>query len=99
MRRAETLTWNRIGAKRSELPPNVDLTVEQMTPSVFPILSLVLTGGDNASKLRDYAYYQLAPLIKTFPDVLYTNVSCGDIREIDVIARPNDLLAYGLSAA
>src|SRR6516165_11948851 len=42
MRRAETMTWNRIGAKRSELPPNMELTVEQMTPSVFPIMSLVL---------------------------------------------------------
>src|SRR5256714_342791 len=99
MRQAETLTWNRIGAKRSELPPNVDLTVEQMTPAVFPILSLVLTGGDNAAQLRDYAYYQLAPLIKTIPDVLYANVAGGDIREIEVIARPDDLLAAGLSAA
>src|SRR5207249_2775398 len=39
MRRAETLTWNRIGAVRSQMPPLDDLTVEQMTPSVFPILS------------------------------------------------------------
>src|SRR5262249_3507416 len=77
MRRAETLTWNRIGAIRSELPPTVELTVEQMTPSVFPILSLVLTGGDNPSQLRDYAFYELAPLIKTIPDVLYANVAGG----------------------
>jgi multidrug efflux pump subunit AcrB len=99
MRQAETLTWNRIGARRSELPPNMDLTVEQMTPSVFPILSLVLTGGDSPAQLRDYAYYQLAPLIKTIPDVLYANVAGGDIREIEVIARPDDLLAHGMSAA
>src|SRR5438132_4578806 len=99
MRRAETLTWNRIGAKRSELPPNMELKVEQMTPSVFPILSLVLIGGDNPSQLRDYAYYQLAPLIKTIPDVLYANVAGGDVREIEVIVRPDDLLAHGLSAA
>jgi multidrug efflux pump subunit AcrB len=99
MRAAETLTWNRIGARRSDLPPNVDLTVEQMTPSVFPILSLVLTGGDSPSQLRDYAFYQLAPLIKTVPDVLYANVAGGDVREVEVIARPDDLLAAGLSAA
>src|SRR5262245_17623657 len=67
MRRAETLTWNRIGAIRSQLPPNVDLTVEQMTPSVFPILSLVLTGGDSDAQRRDYAFYQLAPRIKNVP--------------------------------
>jgi multidrug efflux pump subunit AcrB len=99
MRRAEQLTWNRIGAKRSELPPNMELTVEQMTPSVFPIMSLVLTGGDNPAQLRDYAYYQLAPLIKNVPDVLYANVAGGDVREIEVIARPSDLLAHGMSAA
>ena len=100
MRRAEVLTWNRIGAKRSELPPNCDLTVEQMTPSVFPILSLVLTSTDkNKAELHDYAFYQLAPQIKGIPDVLYANVAGGDMREIEVIARPDDLLAHGLSAA
>src|SRR5262245_11044090 len=99
MRRAEQLTWNRIGARRSDLPPNTELTVEQMTPSVFPILSLVLTGGDSPAQLHDYAFYQLAPLIKTVPDVLYANVSGGDVREIEVIVRPDDLLAHGLSAA
>src|SRR5947207_11961667 len=99
MRRAETLTWNRIGSVRSQLPPNVDLTVEQMTPSVFPILSLVLTGGDSPSQLRDYAFYKLAPRIKNVPDVLYANVAGGDLREIEVEARPDDLFAAGMSAA
>src|SRR5213079_169928 len=46
--RAEQQTWNRIGSVRSQLPPETELTVEQMTPSVFPILSVVLTGGDSA---------------------------------------------------
>jgi multidrug efflux pump subunit AcrB len=99
MRRAEELAWNRIGAIRSELPPEVQLTVEQMTPSIFPILSLVLTGGDNSAQLREYAFYELAPQIKTIPDVLYANVAGGDLREIEVETRPNDLLAVGLSAA
>src|SRR5438874_5771886 len=98
MRRAETLTWNRIGAKRSELPPNLDLTGEQMTPSIFPIISVVLSDGDNPAQLRDYAYYQLTPLIRKLPDVLYANVAGGDVREIEVICRPDDLLAHGLSA-
>jgi multidrug efflux pump subunit AcrB len=99
MRRAEQQIWARIGAVRSQLPPNADLTVEQMTPSVFPILSLVLTGGDSPAQRRDYAFYELAPLIKNIPDVLYANVSGGDVREIEVICRPDDLLAHGLSAA
>src|SRR5436309_8071219 len=99
MRRAEQLCWNRISARRSELPSNTELTVEQVTPSIFPILSLVLTGGESPAKLRDYAVYDLAPRIKNIPDVLYANVAGGDVREIEVICRPDDLLAHGLSAA
>jgi multidrug efflux pump subunit AcrB len=99
MVRAEQLVWNRIGARRSDLPPNTELTVEQMTPSVFPIQSVVLTGGDSPAQLRDFAVYDLAPRLKTIPDVLYANVAGGDVREIEVICRPDDLLAHGLSAA
>jgi multidrug efflux pump subunit AcrB len=99
MRRAEQLTWFRIGAARSSLPPDIELTVEQMTPSVFPIMSVVLIGGDNAAQLRDYAFYQLAPSIKNIPDVLFCNIGGGDIREIEVEVRPDDLLAAGLTAA
>jgi multidrug efflux pump subunit AcrB len=100
MRRAEQLTWNRINAARSEMPPDTTLIVEQMTPTVFPILNVVLTGGDSASQLRDYAYYQLAPRIKKCnPDIYLASVTGGDVREIEVICRPDDLLAHGLSAA
>ena len=99
MRRAEQLVWNRIGAARSHMPPDVEMTVEQMTPSVFPIISLVLTGGDSPAQLREYAYYQLAPQIKNIPDVLYANVVGSEMREIEVEVRPEDLLAAGLSAA
>jgi multidrug efflux pump subunit AcrB len=99
MRGAKSDTWNRIGAIRSQLPPNLDLTVEQMTPSVFPIISLALTGGENRAQLRDYAFYQLAPKIKNIPDVYRAEVAGGDLREIVVEARPDDLLAAGMSAA
>lgn len=99
MLQAEQFTWNRLGAARSKLPPDVDLAVERMTPSVFPILSLVLTGGDSPAQLRDFAYFNLAPHIKNIADVLYANVAGGDLREIEVEPRPEALLAAGLSAA
>src|SRR5260370_13125956 len=99
MRWGKAETWNRINAIRSQLPVDVELVVEQMTPSIFPIVSVVLTGGDSPSQLRDYAFYQLAPRIKNIPDVLYANVAGGNLREIEVEPRPDDLLAAGLSAA
>src|ERR1700722_12200015 len=63
MKQATHLTWERIGAAPSSMPADIEFSVEQMTPSVFPILSVVLTGGENRAKLRDYAYYELAPKI------------------------------------
>src|SRR2546423_7099436 len=99
VRRAEQLVWNRIGAARGQMPPGVELAVEQMTPSVFPIISVVLTGSESTSALRDYAIFQLAPQIKNIPDVLYANVAGSELREIEVEVRPDDLLAAGLSAA
>jgi multidrug efflux pump subunit AcrB len=99
MNRVEALTWNRIGSIRSQLPAETDLVVEQMTPSVFPVITVVVTGGDSATDRRDYAFYNLAPLIKTIPDVLRADVTGGDMREIEVEARPGDLLQHGLSAA
>src|SRR4029077_16128709 len=99
MRWAKAETWNRINAVRAQLPPDLELTVEQMTPSIMPIISIVLIGGDSRSQLRDYAFYQLAPRIKNIPDVLYANVAGGNLREIEVICRAAVLLAHGLCAA
>jgi len=99
MHQALQLTWNRIGAARGQMPADIELAVEQMTPSVFPIISVALTGGSTAAQLRDYAFYELAPQIKNIPDVLYANVAGGDIREIEVVVRPESLLAADMSAA
>ncbi len=97
--RAELLAWNRIGAARSSMPPDVELTVERMTPAVFPIMSVVLSGGEGPSQLRDYAFYQFAPRLKNIPDVYRVSVAGGDFREIEVEVKPDALLAAGLSAA
>ncbi len=99
MNQALELVWNHIGAVRSDLPADAGFTVERMTPSINPIMAIALTGGDDPAQLRDYAFYQLAPRLKTVPDVYRVEVSGGDVREVEVIVRPDDLLAHGLSAA
>src|SRR5262249_37666879 len=43
--------------------------------------------------------YDLAPLAKNIPDVYRAEVAGGDVREIEVEARPEALFAAGLSAA
>jgi CzcA family heavy metal efflux pump len=81
----------------AQLPPGTSTIVERVTPSVFPIISFVVTGGRDPSALRDYAYYDLRPRVSRLPDVSYVTVQGGDTREIVVELEPERVVAAGLS--
>jgi CzcA family heavy metal efflux pump len=81
----------------SQLPAGTSTITERQTPSVFPIISFVVTGGRDPSALHDYAYYDLRPRISRIPDVSYVTVQGGDVREILVEVEPESLVAAGLS--
>jgi CzcA family heavy metal efflux pump len=83
----------------AQLPPGTTTITERQTPSVFPIISFVVTGGRDPSALHDYAYYDLRPRISRIPDVSYVTVQGGDIREILVELEPQALAAANLSIA
>ncbi len=83
----------------AQLPPGTSTITERQTPSVFPIISFVVTGGRDPSSLRDYAFYDLRPRIARIPDVSYVTVQGGDVREILIEVEPNALAAAGLSIA
>src|SRR3954464_9879926 len=67
-----------------------------MTPSLFPIVSYNLEGGDPAT-LYDIARYQLKPLISRVPGVGRVDVQGSDVREIEVVADPARLAAQRLT--
>jgi CzcA family heavy metal efflux pump len=83
----------------AQLPPGTTTLTERQTPSIFPIISFVITGGRDPASLHDYAYYDLRPRISRIPDVSYVTVQGGDIREILVEVEPQALVAAGLSIA
>jgi CzcA family heavy metal efflux pump len=83
----------------AQLPPGTTTITERQTPSVFPIISFVVTGGRDPSALHDYAYYDLRPRISRIPDVSYVTVQGGDIREILVEVEPQALASANLSIA
>ena len=64
---------NDVRAKMAEieaqLPPGTSSVVERQSPSVFPIISFVVTGGSDPAALHDYAYYDLRPRIGRLNDV------------------------------
>ncbi len=80
----------------SQLPPGLDVRVERMTPSLFPILSYNLEGGDPAT-LYDIARYQIMPALSGMPGVGRVEVQGTDVREIEVVADPTRLATLGLT--
>ncbi len=86
----------RVSQVTADLPPGLDIQMERMTPSIFPILSYNLEGGDPAT-LYDIARYQIRPLISRVPGVARVDVMGSDIREIEVIADPARLVAQGMT--
>jgi CzcA family heavy metal efflux pump len=89
----------RMAEAGSRLPVGTSTIVERQTPSVFPIISFVVTGGRDPAALHDYAYYDLRPRISRIPDVSYVTVQGGDVREILVEVNPEALVATGISIA
>jgi CzcA family heavy metal efflux pump len=90
---------NRISEARGNLPADLDLAVERLTPASFPMYSIILTGSLPTPELRDYAFYVMRPALARVPGVGRVSVQATDTREIEVVADPDRLLAAGLTVA
>jgi CzcA family heavy metal efflux pump len=96
MDRALQLVRARVNQVQAGLPADVEIEVEQLTPSLFPIVSYNVEGGE-AATLYDLARYEIKPLISRVPGVGRVDVQGSDVREIEVIADPARLVAHGLT--
>src|SRR5262249_19155998 len=62
------LVQARVNEIRGQLPPELEIQIERLTPSLFPILSYNLEGGDPPT-LYDIARYQIKPIFSRVPGV------------------------------
>ena len=94
MHRAEQLVWNRIGSVRSDLPPDVELHGRADDAVRLPHH---VGGADRRREPRPAARLRLLPSgaarSRTSRTCYRAEVAGGDLREIEVIVRPADLLA------
>jgi multidrug efflux pump subunit AcrB len=97
MRYSLQLMQGKADEVRGELPAGTTLVVERMTPSLFPIFSVNVTGGLPPADLRDLAVYQLRPLLSRVPGVADVEVLASEEREISVIVDPDRLNAAKLT--
>jgi CzcA family heavy metal efflux pump len=86
----------RVNEIRGDLPANLDIEIERLTPSLFPVLSYNVEGGEPA-RLYDIARYQIKPLISRVPGVGRVDVMGSDVAEVEVVADPARLAAQGMT--
>jgi len=82
---------------RDELPEGTQVDVARVSPTVFPVFSLILNGDVPGADLRDEAYYVLRPLISRVPGVGVIEVQATDTRQIQVVVDPEKMVSRRIS--
>ena len=88
---------NRVSEIRGELPSEAVLTVDRLTPAVFPVFILSVTGSLATADLNDYATYVVRPELARVRGAGRIEVLASDTREVEVILDPTKLNAANLA--
>jgi len=82
----------------AELPAGTRFTVRRMDPTVFPVAAYSLISDTRSLvELRDFATYQLVPLLSSINGVAGVTTLGGEEAEYRVEIDPDKLDAYGLT--
>src|SRR5450755_1835460 len=80
-----------------ELPAGSSYGVRRRDPTVFPIISYALSSKRlSPNALHDLAQFQIVPLLAPVPGLARVDVQGGALDEVEVLADPHRLDAYGL---
>jgi multidrug efflux pump subunit AcrB len=80
------------------LPAGTTYNVRRMDPTVYPIISYALLSDSTSGvALQDLAEYQIKPLLSAIPGLARVGVQGGETAEVEVLADPQRLAAYGLA--
>jgi len=92
-------TLQMVNAKLAELkgtlPNDVKTSAERLNPTVFPIVDYSISSNTRSlADLRTLALYTIRPRIARVPGVARVLINGGDITEMVVTARPEQLASY-----
>ena len=97
---AQQLINSKVSEVRPQLPPETQVRIERMNPTVFPIMGLSLRSGNlSQEQLFNIATYTLKPLLTRVPGVAGVVVQGGRVPELAVEVNPQKLAAYKLALA
>ena len=91
------MVQNRVAEITGDLPPDTQMQIERMTPAIFPVFILSVTGTLPTPELYDYANFVIKPELARVPGAGTIEVQASDTREIEVILDQARLNAAGLT--
>ena len=89
---AQQRVESRINEIRQNLPAGINISVEKMNPSIFPIMGFSLEGkGYSQIELRNTAEYTVKPFLSRIDGISEVAVAGGKVEEYHVILDPAKL--------
>ena len=87
-----------INAIRSQLPPDISITIEKMNPSILPVMGFSLEGdGKSQIELRQIAEYTVKPFLSRIKGVSEIAVIGGKTKEYQIILDPVKMSELGIT--
>ncbi len=97
MTRALQLVETHVAEVEPELPDGTAVQVERVTATALPIVTFNVWGRADSRALRDAAERVLRPALTRVPGIGAVQVEGGDVREFEVLLRPEALAAAHLT--
>jgi CzcA family heavy metal efflux pump len=92
------LVNSRVSQLQTSFPPGITVTAEKLNPTVFPILDYSLTSDTKSlAELKQLAITTIRPRIARVPGVARVLVNGGDVAEMQVTIRPEELASHQIS--
>ena len=90
----------RISEIRSSLPPDVQITVEKMNPSILPVMGYALESQRlTPIELKLLALYTIRPYLAQVPGISQIQIMGGRTKEYWVTLHPEEMTALHLTPA
>ncbi|MEO7108979.1 MAG: efflux RND transporter permease subunit, partial [Polyangiaceae bacterium] len=99
MQRALQMVQASIAEERSTLPADAEIVVDRITTGSFPVVTFNVAGVTDPRELRELADFVVRPALANVPGIGRIEVLGGDVRELEIILRPDAAAALRLTPA
>lgn len=95
---ARQLVFERLQGARELLPPGIEPELAPLSTGLGEIFQYTLEGdGFSAMEKRTVQSWLIAPRLRTVPGVTEVNSFGGEVKQYQVVVRPERLVKYGLT--